>query len=232
MATLRSIAWSSVAKKLINGVTGLCLCGFIVIHLAGNLTLLTGNAEKFNAYAHLLLSTGVLLYLAEAGLVGFFAFHILTGTTVWWGKQVARPESYQKTAAAGEPSRKSISSRTMIYTGAIMLIFTVLHLITFKYGPGVKEGYVMNIDGVAVRDLYRLTIEVFGKPAYVFGYVAAMMLLGFHLRHGFWSAFQSLGANHPRYSSIIYGIAFLFAVVMAVGFLAIPLVLYFRGGAA
>ena len=232
MATLRTIAWSSVAKKLINGVTGLCLCGFIVIHLAGNLTLLTGNAEKFNAYAHFLLSTGVLLYLAEAGLLAFFLFHALTAVTVWWGEQVARPVSYKKTASAGDPSKKSISSRTMIYTGAIMFLFTVWHLITFKYGPGVEEGYVMNIDGVVVRDLYRLTVDIFSKPVYVISYVVIMALLGFHLRHGFWSAFQSLGAMHPRFTPVIYGIAFIFAVVMAVGFLVIPVVLYLRGGAA
>jgi len=232
MASLRTIAWSSVARKLINGITGLGLCCFIIIHLAGNLTLLTGNARAFNAYSHFLLSTGILIYAAEIGLLGFFLFHALAGVTVWWGKLKARPEPYHFTVAAGRPSRKTISSRTMIYTGAIMLVFTVLHLITFKYGPGVKEGYVMEIDGVAVRDLYRLSIEVFSKLGYVIWYVGAMALLGFHLRHGAWSGFQSLGVNHPRYTPIIYGIALLFALVMAIGFLAIPIIIYLRGGAA
>jgi succinate dehydrogenase / fumarate reductase cytochrome b subunit len=232
MSSLRAIVWSSVTKKIINAITGLGLCIFIVIHLLGNITLLTGNAEAFNAYAHFLLSTGILIYLSEAGLVGFFLFHMITAVTVWWDQQKARPESYKKTAAAGDPSKKTISSQTMIYTGVILLIFTVIHLITFKYGPGVKEGYVMNIDGVAMRDLYRLTIEVFGKLLYVIGYVVAMGLMGFHLRHGFWSAFQSLGVNHPRWTPVIYGLAFIFAVVMAFGFLILPVILYFRGGAA
>lgn len=232
MSTLRTIVWSSVARKCINGITGLGLCIFIVIHLAGNATLLTGNAEAFNAYSHFLLSTGILIYLAEFGLVAFFLFHMITAVTVWWDKQIARPTGYKLNAAAGYPSKKTISSRTMIYTGLIMLIFTVVHLITFKYGPGIAEGYVMDIEGVMVRDLYRLTVEIFSKPAYVIGYVVAMALLGFHLRHGFWSAFQSLGVNHPRYTPIIYGFALLFAVVMAVGFLGLPIILYFRGGAA
>jgi len=232
MASDQSLLWSSVAKKFINAVTGLGLSIFIVIHLLGNLALLTGDAEAFNAYSHFLLSTGVLIYLAEAGLVAFFLFHIITALTVWWSKQKARPQSYQKTAAAGDPSKKTISSRTMIYTGIILLVFTVLHLITFKYGPGMDDGYVMVIDGVAMRDLYRLTVEVFAKPGYVIWYVAAMALMGFHLRHGFWSAYQSLGVNHPRWTPIIYAIALLFAIVMAVGFLVIPIVIYFRGGAS
>jgi len=232
MASFASVLFSSVVKKIINGVTGLGLCAFIIIHLAGNLTLLTGNAVAFNKYAHFLMNTGALLYLAEGSLVAFFLFHIITGTSVWWSKQMARPASYKKTANAGDPSRKTISSRTMIITGLVLLVFTILHLKTFKYGPGIAEGYVMNIDGVAVRDLFRLTIETFNKPGYVIWYVLAMALLGFHLRHGFWSAFQSLGVNHPKYSPIINVIGVLFAIIMAVGFIVLPVVLYFKGGAA
>jgi succinate dehydrogenase cytochrome b subunit len=232
MASLRTIAWSSVARKLLNGITGLALCCFLVVHLAGNITLLLGKAEAFNAYSHFLISTGILVIAAEIGILGLALLHLLAGVTVWWGKQKARPESYHFTAAAGKPSRKTISSRTMIYTGVVTLVFAVIHLLNFKYGPGIDEGYVMNIDGKIVRDLYRLSVEVFSKPGYVIWYVAALAFLGFHLRHGAWSAFQSLGVNHPRYTPIIYGIALLFALVMAVGFLAIPIVIYLRGGAA
>jgi succinate dehydrogenase / fumarate reductase cytochrome b subunit len=232
MSSVQTIVWSSVAKKLINAITGLGLSIFIVIHLLGNLALLTGQADTFNAYSHFLLNLGTLIYLAEAGIVIFFLFHIFTAVSVWWDKQMARPQAYKETGAAGTPSKKTISSRTMIYTGAILLIFTVLHLITFKYGPGIKEGYVTEIDGVVMRDLYRLTIEVFQRPGYVIWYVVAMGLLGFHLRHGFWSAFQSLGVNHPRWTPIIYGVALLFALVMAIGFLILPVVIYFRGGAS
>jgi len=230
MSSVQTIVWSSVAKKFINAVTGLGLCVFIIIHLLGNLTLLTGHAEAFNAYSHFLLNLGTLIYATEIGLVAFFLFHMFTAVTVWWDQQMARPQSYKVTAAAGAPSKKTISSRTMIYTGAILLLFTILHLITFKYGPGINEGYVVTIDGVVMRDLYRLTIEVFQKPGYVIWYVGAMALLGFHLRHGFWSAFQSLGLNHPRWTPVIYGIALLFALIMAFGFIILPVIIYFRGG--
>ena len=232
MASLGTIVWSSVGKKVINAIAGLALCAFITVHLLGNLALLTGKAEAFNKYAHFLLSTGVALYFAEAGIVIFLLGHIITGTAVWWNKQTARPEGYRKSGSAGNPSRLTISSRTMIYTGAVLLIFTVLHLITFKYGPGIEQGYAVTIDGVVMRDLFRLTVEVFSQPLYVIWYVFAMAFMGFHLRHGFWSAFQSLGANHPRYMPVIEGIGFLFAVVMALGFLIIPIVIYLKGGAA
>jgi len=230
MTGVSDVLWSSVARKLINGITGLAICVFIVIHLIGNFALLTGHAEAFNVYSHFLLNLGILLYLAEAALVAVFLFHIITAVSVWWNQQTARTVSYDKVGSAGDPSMKSISSRTMIYTGVILLIFIVIHVKTFKYGPGVAEGYTMMVDGEPIRDLYRLAMEVFGKPVYVIWYVVAMILLGFHLRHGFWSAFQSLGVNHPRYSSIIYGIALLFALVMAIGFLIIPVVLFIRGG--
>jgi succinate dehydrogenase / fumarate reductase cytochrome b subunit len=232
MASLGTIVWSSVGKKVINAIAGLALCAFITVHLLGNLALLTGKAEAFNKYAHFLLSTGVALYFAEAGIVIFLLGHMITGTAVWWNKQTARPEAYRKSGGAGNPSRMTLSSRTMIYTGAVLLIFTVLHLITFKYGPGVAQGYAVTIDGVVMRDLFRLTVEVFSQPLYVIWYVFAMAFMGFHLRHGFWSAFQSLGANHPRYMPVIEGFGFLFAVVMALGFLIIPIVIYLKGGAA
>ncbi len=232
MSSVGTIVWSSVARKVINAVTGLGLCIFIVIHLLGNLTLLTGNAEAFNKYSHFLLSLGTLIYLTEAGLVIFFLFHMFTAVTVWWDQQMARPQAYKYSAKAGYPSKKTISSRTMIYTGVTILVFTILHLITFKYGPGIKEGYAMEIDGVVMRDLYRLTIEIFHRPGYVIWYVVSLTFLGFHLRHGFWSAFQSMGINHPRWTPVLYGLAMLFALVMAIGFIILPVVIYFQGGAA
>lgn len=232
MPTLGTVIGSSVGKKFFNAVAGLGLCAFITVHLLGNLALLTGNAVGFNKYAHFLSSTGVGLYFVEGGLALFFLCHIITGTAVWWSKQVARPEAYRKSADAGGASRMNLSSKTMIYTGALILIFTVVHLITFKYGPGVDQGYVMNIDGTSVRDLYRLTVEVFSNPAYVIWYVVTMILLGYHLWHGFWSGFQSLGVNHPRYTPVITGVGMLFAVVMACGFLVLPIVIFLRGGAA
>ncbi len=230
MPTLRTALWSSVGKKALTAVTGLLMIVFLVAHLLGNLTLLTGDAESYNAYSHFLLSLGPLLYAIEIGLVLFLIVHVVDGVAVWLDKRKARPEGYVETAAAGGPSRMTLASRTMIWTGAVILVFTIVHLRTFKYGPGIEQGYVTTVHGVPVRDLYRLVVERFGHPGYVSFYVACMFLLGLHLRHGIWSAFQSLGAHHPRWTPLIYVAGAFTAAILALGYLAIPVWIYFRGG--
>ncbi len=221
--------WSSVGKKVIMALTGLGLFVFVVAHLLGNLLLLSGNPDAFNRYSHKLVSLRGILIAAETVLLAAFMFHIIAAIAVAISKKKARPESYYKTAGAGGASRKTLSSSTMIYTGVLLLVFTVIHLITFKYGPGMKEGYVTIVDGVAMRDLYRLVVDVFSNRWYVIGYIGVMIFLGLHLRHGFWSAFQSLGAHHPRYTPILYAAGLVFAIVIAVGYLIIPVWIYFRG---
>jgi succinate dehydrogenase / fumarate reductase cytochrome b subunit len=169
--------------------------------------------------------------VVELGLVAVFLFHITMGVMVWIDKKRARPEGYAKTAKAGSPSRMTFSSKNMIITGLVLFIFTIIHLKNFKYGPSVAEGYITEIDGVQMRDLFRLVIESFQNIYYVIGYTVAMALLGFHLRHGFWSAFQSLGVNHPRLSPFIAFVGVLVAIILAIGFLLLPLWIYFKGGA-
>ena len=122
----------------------------------------------------------------------------------------------------------------MVVTGLVLLIFVIVHLKMFKFGPGVEAEYVdvhlTEIHGEEVRDLYRLVEEKFSNVWTVIGYVAVMLLLGLHLRHGFWSAFQSLGIGYPRYAPLIYSVGIVFAIVMAVGFLLLPILIYLRGG--
>ena len=221
--------WSTVGRKILLAVTGLCLFGFIIVHLVGNLLLFVGP-EAFNAYAHKLMSLGPLLYLAELILVAIFLIHIVTAIAVTWNNWKARPERYEKSKNQGDPSRMTLSSRTMIWTGLVLFVFLIVHLITFKYGPGVEEGYVAMLGGEQVRDLYRLVAEWFSNGLYVAYYVVSMGLLGFHLRHGFWSAIQSLGGFHPKLTPVAYSFGVAAAVVLAVGFLALPIWFYLGGG--
>jgi succinate dehydrogenase / fumarate reductase cytochrome b subunit len=220
---------SSVGKKAFMAVTGLAMVLFLIGHLGGNLLLFTGRPELFNAYSHKLISLGPLLYLIELGLLAFFVTHIVSGVSVALDKRRARPAGYAVERSKGGPSRQTFSSRTMILSGLVLLIFTAVHLKTFKYGPD----YRTTLDGVEVRDLYRLVVEKFsrGHELYVLFYVGAMLFLGFHLRHGFWSAFQSLGVQHPRWTGLIYTAGIGLAALLAAGFLAMPIFLYFRGGA-
>jgi len=223
----KSVFWSTVGKKLVIAVSGLGIFLFVIIHLLGNLTLLTGNPDTFNAYSHKLTSLGPILYFLEFLLAAAFLFHMTLA--VWttlknWG---TRSNNYVVLKSAGKESKKTISSTTMIYTGTVIIIFTVLHLITFKYGPGIAQGYFTYINGEKMRDLYRLVLEVFHKQWYVIWYVSAMVFLGFHLRHAFWSGLQSLGANNQKLSPYLYGAGLVFALILAFGFIFIPLWVYF-----
>ncbi|MFQ5630615.1 MAG: succinate dehydrogenase cytochrome b subunit, partial [bacterium] len=195
---------------------------FIVEHLLGNLLLFSNNPNPFNKYSHFLISLGNILVVVELGFLAFFILHIYSGISVFVGKIKARPEGYHKTTNSGPPSKKNISSITMIYTGIVLLVFVAIHLKTFKYG----QYYPTIVGGVEMRDLYKLVYKVFQDPKYVIGYVLTMALLGFHLRHGFWSAFQSLGVYHPRYTPIISIIGIIVAVVLAVGYLVMPIWVY------
>ncbi|MEE8583513.1 MAG: succinate dehydrogenase cytochrome b subunit [Acidobacteriota bacterium] len=222
-----SVGFSTISKKILMGATGLALVGFVIVHLAGNLLLLSPNPDHFNRYAYTLESMGTLLYAAEAGLALLFLLHIYSGITVSLHNRRARPERYKKSRRAGGVSRKSSSSTTMIWTGLILFAFLIWHLWEFKFGAGVEQGYAVQLASEVVRDLHRLVVESFKQEYFTALYVLVMILLGFHLRHGFWSAFQSLGVHHPRYTPLIYGLGVVLAVVLAVGFLFIPVWIYF-----
>lgn len=228
MSFFRQILASTIVRKAFLAVTGLGLFAFVVGHLAGNLLIFAGP-EAFNSYSHTLISMGGLLYFVEFFLAAVFLIHVAFAILVTLKNRKSRPTKYRTFKSQGPPSRLTVSSKTMIWTGLVLLVFTVIHLETFKFGPDVAEGYVVSHNGEQVRDLHRLVMEVFSDPVYVAWYVAAMILLGVHLRHGFWSAFQSLGVFHPRYTPLIYGAGALFAILLAAGFLAIPVWVYLKG---
>lgn len=219
-----SLLWNSVGKKVIMGLTGLLMVLFLIEHLTGNLLLLNPDPAPFNKYSHFLISFGWFLVVAELLLLAIFVGHVVAALSVTLRNRRARNQKYVMLRSAGPPSKKNVASTTMIYSGILIFVFLVIHLKTFKYGPY----YTTEIDGVVMRDLYRLVVETFSKPGYVIWYVAAMVFLGLHLRHGFWSAFQSLGMHHPRYTPIIYSVGILIAVVLALGFIGIPVWIYVR----
>ena len=225
MPSLLKALKSQVGRKILTGSTGIGLMIFIIGHLAGNLTLF-GDAQAFNEYTYALESMGVLLYIVEAGLAFFFLLHAYIGISIWWNRRKARPEGYEKYQTKGGPSHQSWASRSMIFTGIVLLVFLVIHIDTFKFG---ETATVVN-DGTQMRNLQALVVETFQNPIYAFGYTFVMILLGFHLKHGFWSAFTSLTMKHKKYSAGIYTVGIIFAILMAVGFLFIPLYIYFGGG--
>jgi succinate dehydrogenase / fumarate reductase, cytochrome b subunit len=211
---------SSVAEKLLIAVTGLALFLYLVVHLAGN-TLLFLGPEKFNGYAHLLISNPLILPI-EVGLAAIFVIHVWKTAVMWWRNRQARPVAYHQKRWAGPPSRKSLASSTMIYTGALTTVFVVLHVWAFKYGPtGEVAGQ---------RDLFGLVTRFFSHPLYVAFYEVCLVLLGFHLWHGFSSAVESLGGDEPRYTPRVILAGKILAVVLGGGFVFIPLWVFFTGG--
>lgn len=238
---------SSVGRKLLTGLTGLGLTVFVIVHMIGNLALFSDDPGAYNRYADFLLGTGPILYVVEAILLVFALVHAYLGIQIYLGRKRARKAGYKKYRSSGRPSLQSFSSRTMIFTGLVLLVFLVIHLATFKFGPGIEEGYVATetgasvaadetlgpsevevVDGVVVmRDLRRLVLHKFQNPLYAFGYVFVMLLLGFHLRHGIWSALQSLGAMNPKLTPVVYTLGGILAVLVALGFLVLPLYIFF-----
>jgi succinate dehydrogenase / fumarate reductase, cytochrome b subunit len=214
---------SPIGKKIITGVTGLGLSLFVLVHMIGNLTLFAGN-KAYNQLAHLIDSLGILLYAVEFILLGLAIFHAVVGITIRLNTLKARPVGYIQLRSIGEPSKQSISSRSMLITGAVLLGFLILHLTTFKFGAY----YSTVIDGVEMRDLSSLVIEKFHNPIYAFGYAGVMVMLAVHLRHGIWSAWQSIGVLNSKISPGVYAIALVLASLIAIGFIALPLAIYFN----
>ena len=213
---------SSVGKKILTGITGLGLTLFVCFHMLGNLVLLA-SPESYNKLAHFIDSWGILLSIVELVLLGAVIIHAALGIAIRLKSERSRPIKYNMIKSAGSPSKQSLSSVSMIFTGLVLLIFLGLHLADFKFGTY----YVTSVDGVVMRDLSRLVIETFHNPFYTFTYLGVMLLLGLHLRHGFWSAWQSLGALRSPWSSVVYAIALIFSVLIAIGFIVLPLVIFF-----
>lgn len=216
---------SQVGRKIITGITGIGLILFLITHLAGNLTIF-GTSTAFNEYVEALQSLGVFLYVAEAGLATLFLYHAILGISIWLNRRKARPDKYAVYASKNGPSHQSLASKSMIYTGIIILIFLVVHIVHFKFGAY----YSTVVDGTEIRDLRKLVIESFVRPLDTFAYVFVLLLVVLHLSHGFWSAFTSLGMHHNNTSKKVQMAAYGFAIVLMLAFMFIPLYIFFTGG--
>ena len=220
MSSLLRFLSSSVGTKILVALTGLGFAAFLVTHLAANLLVLV-DPHGYNAYSHKLI-TNPLIYIAEAALVVLFATHAFKGVAVTLRNRNARGQGYEVKKRAGHTSRKSLASSTMIVTGVWLLLFTIIHLKTFKFGPWYDTP-----DGM--RDLTRLVREVYQEPLHVAFYVLSMIVVAMHLSWGLSSAFQSMGLEHPRYNGVIRGAGLVIAIAMGLGFALIPVVIYLGG---
>jgi succinate dehydrogenase / fumarate reductase cytochrome b subunit len=202
-----SLITSSIGKKLLMALTGFCFLGFIAIHLIGNLTIY-GGKDFFLSYSEHLHSFGVILKIAEFGLLFLAAIHICTGIVLFFKNLMARPARYHIKKNAGG---RTLSSATMPYTGLVLLVFVIYHLIDFHF--------VDKSD----TTIYHIVFNTFQNPLYAGIYVLAVIFSSTHIKHGFWSAFQTVGADHVKYTPLIKGISFVFSLIVGVGFGFIPI---------
>lgn len=210
---------TSIGQKLVMAFTGLLLCGFLVAHLAGNLFLFAGP-EAYNGYAAALHEQEVLLMVAEVGLVALFFTHIGLAISTSNMNRRARRRSY-----AEKETKQGVfvipnggASSYMFATGAVVLGFVLLHLadFTFKIRPGFDYAAVEGNEFEKAKLLL-------SNPICAMLYVVGCTALGIHLVHGFGSALQTLGLNHPRYNTLIRWTSIVFAWVIAVGFISFVL---------
>ncbi len=217
MGMLADFYSSSLGKKLTVGLTGALLCAYLVVHLAGNLLLFADDGgAAFDAYAEFLPSL-LIIRIIEIGLFAIFILHIVTGMIFWLRNRGARPESY---AVNRRNENSDPFSRMMFLSGSVVFIFLVVHLRTFWVPARFQHA--------EHPSMYRTVVEAFADPVYAGFYVIAMVLLAFHLRHGFQSALQTFGIRNARYAGLIDLAGMLFWLLIPVGFATIPIFFFLK----
>jgi succinate dehydrogenase / fumarate reductase cytochrome b subunit len=200
---------SSIGKKALMAATGLVLFLFVLVHMVANLQAFEGAA--LDRYAAQLRVFPVLLWTTRGVLLVAALVHVVAGAQLWSARQHARTTPYRDY----RPGDSTVASRTMIWSGVLVLGFVVYHLLDLTFGvanPDFREGEVAHN---LVASLSRAAAALF--------YVAAVAGLGFHLWHGLWSAFQSLGVSNRVFTPTIQRLAAAFATLLTVGFSAVPL---------
>lgn len=214
---------SSIGQKFVMAITGLLLCGFLVVHLEGNLLLFV-SAKAYNDYAHFLHRQEELLMVAETGLFLLFLAHLYLAFATAWGNSSARVDQYALKQSKQPRGLMATSPSTWMFgSGAIVLGFVILHLIDMKFlARGSAIPYLDEHDPNAP---YANAVAVLSNPISRVVYTLGVIALGLHLSHGIASAFQSLGLNHPKYTPLIKWAGRLFAIAIAVGFASLPIII-------
>lgn len=207
---------SSPGRKFIMALTGLFLIMFLIVHLIGNsLVILNDNGFAFKGFVAFMEHNPGIKIMSVVLLAGFI-IHIIQGIDVWMTNRKAKGMNYSVSTNANA----SIFSKYMFWFGVVIFVFLVLHLGNFWFG--------LKITGTLKQeDLYSKVIEAFKNPFYVIVYEIGIIALHMHLRHGFQSAFQTLGINHSKWTPLIKCAGMIYAIVVPLGFFIIPVYVYF-----
>lgn len=216
---------TSIGKKLVMSLAGLFLISFLVVHLGINLLLVFNESrDGFNIAAHFM-ATNPVVKIMEIVLFGGLILHMVYGVIVSIKNMIARGTVRYKVA---NNSQLSFFSKYMFHTAVITTIFLVIHLADFYLKAKIFHGAEsVVIDGNEMHDLGLLVVQKFQILPYVIFYIIALLILAFHLHHGFQSAFQTLGINHKTYTPVIKALGVLYSVLVPLGFIIIPVYFYF-----
>ncbi len=216
---------STIGRKVVMSLTGLFLITFLVVHVSGNMLMFkSDDGEAFNLYAQFM-TTNPLIKMASYILYTGILVHVFYALYLSVYNKNARPVGY---AVAHSEQNSTWKSRNMGILGTIVLIFLVIHLRSFWYEMKFGDVPLVNYAGIEVRDLYSVMEAAFSQWWYVLIYVLAMVGLSYHLAHGFWSAFQTLGLQHKKYSPLIKNAGYIFAIVVPLLFAAMPVYIYIK----
>jgi len=203
---------SSIVRKFIMALSGLFLIVFLITHLVINSLTLASSKDLFNEAAHFM-ATNPIIYAMQYVLALGFIIHIGMGIKLTIQNKRARSQEYVYNKMS---KNTDLSSRSMIVSGGLVIVFLALHLRDYFYQMkfvGLPEG---------TTD-YDLVVNLFTNPYYTAVYVIAFIILGIHLNHGFKSAFQSMGANHKKYNPLIKIVSTAYSIVIALGFSTIAI---------
>jgi succinate dehydrogenase / fumarate reductase, cytochrome b subunit len=210
MKKVISFYHSSVGKKILMSLAGLFLCSFLVIHLSGNLALFKNdNGESFNHYSEFMAHNPV-IRSTEILLVAGFLLHMFLGGILWLKNRAARPEKY---SAYKLSDNTPFESRNTMLSGSIVLFFLIVHLKQF-FLPSRFFGET---------NMYALVLQAFANPLYDLLYLAALVMLAYHLKHAFQSAFQTLGLRKGKYIVLFDAVAVVFWLLIPIGFASMPI---------
>jgi succinate dehydrogenase / fumarate reductase, cytochrome b subunit len=214
--TPKAAKTSSVFKKIVMAVSGIIMVLYLIAHMIGNLKAFTGR-EKFNHYSAWIRTIGepavpaqTTLWIIRVVLLAAVVAHIWAAVSLWRQAKRARPHGYVTKKAVAQ----SYASRTMRWGGVIILAFIIYHILDLTLG-------VANPDGPGTTPYDRL-VAGFSNPIVVLFYAIALILLGMHLRHGVWSATQTLGQSNRRREKTVNAFAIAFATLLIAGFLVVP----------
>lgn len=217
---MSNIFSSSIGKKIVMSLSGLFLIVFLLVHLVANLFVF-GGAEAYNAACHFMDTNPIIKIMVPVLALGF-AIHIIYACVLTLHNMKARPVKY---AAKDLKGTSEWASRNMFVLGVIVLGVLCIHLTDFWANMQLQTLFLGNHEGLTLP--YDLILNKFSNPLFVAIYVIWVIALWFHLTHGFWSAFQSIGLCNQIWIKRWKCVAQLYAIVVAVGFIAIPLYVFF-----